>query len=97
MKYREGERERESAYIEIEEISFFFFFFFGKEFETSKIYNYPQKQNIVGSLADNVGRLYSLFKFHWVSPHRVKRGITEKEKIGEKLKIYIDTDKVVTH
>ena len=81
MKYREGERERESAYIEIEEISFFFF---GKEFETSKIYNYPQKQNIVGSLADDVGRLYSLFKFHWVSPRRVKRGITEKEKIGEK-------------
>ena len=85
MKYREGEREREreSAYTEIEEISFFFFFF-GKEFETSKIYNYPQKQNIVGSLADDVGRLYSLFKFHWVSPRRVKRGITEKEKIGEK-------------
>ena len=64
MKYREGEREREreSAYTEIEEISFFFSF--GKEFETSKIYNYPQKQNIVGSLADDVGRLYSLFKFH---------------------------------
>ena len=62
MKYREGEREREreSAYTKIEEISFFF----GKEFETSKIYNYPQKQNIVGSLADDVGRLYSLFKFN---------------------------------
>ena len=39
----------------------------------------------MGLQADGSGRLCSLFKY---LPRRGKRGITEKEKIEEKLKIY---------